>query len=145
MANDYGRDNLYRNEGGRFEDAGQSAGAEDAASGMSVAWSDFDRDGWMDAYVANMWSAAGNRIAFQPEFKAHSIDEVKQRLQRFARGNTLLRNDGEQKFVDVSAETGVEMGRWAWSSQWADLNNDGWEDILIANGYLTGEASTGDL
>jgi hypothetical protein len=37
------------------------------------------------------------------------------------------------------------MGRWAWSSQWADLNNDGWEDILIANGYLTGEASTGDL
>jgi hypothetical protein len=92
-----------------------------------------------------MWSAAGNRITFQPEFKAHSIDEVKRRLQRFARGNTLLRNDGEQKFVDVSAETGVEMGRWAWSSQWADLNNDGWEDILIANGYLTGEASTGDL
>ena len=145
VANDYGRDNLYRNEGGHFEDVGQSAGAEDAASGMSVAWSDFDRDGWMDAYVANMWSAAGNRIAFQPEFKAHSIDEVKRRLQRFARGNTLLRNDGEQKFVDVSAEAGVEMGRWAWSSQWADLNNDGWEDILIANGYLTGEASTGDL
>ena len=145
VANDYGRDNLYRNEGGRFEDVGQSAGAEDAASGMSVAWSDFDRDGWMDAYVANMWSAAGNRITFQPEFKAHSIDEVKRRLQRFARGNTLLRNDGEQKFIDVSAETGVEMGRWAWSSQWADLNNDGWEDILIANGYLTGEASTGDL
>jgi len=70
---------------------------------------------------------------------------VKQRLQRFARGNTLLKNNRDHTFVDVSRHSGVEMGRWAWSSQWADLNNDGWEDILIANGYLTGNASTGDL
>ncbi len=145
VANDYGRDNLYRNDGGRFKDVGDLAGAEDAASGMSVAWSDFNRDGWMDAYVANMWSSAGNRITFQPKFKANSSDEVKHRLQRFARGNTLLENSEDHKFVDVSAKSGVEMGRWAWSSQWADLNNDGWEDILIANGYLTGVASTGDL
>jgi hypothetical protein len=145
VANDYGRDNLYRNDGGRFVDVGDSAGAEDAASGMSVAWADFDRDGWMDAYVANMWSSAGNRITFQPEFKADSSTDVKQRLQRFARGNTLLKNNRDHTFVDVSRHSGVEMGRWAWSSQWADLNNDGWEDILIANGYLTGNASTGDL
>jgi hypothetical protein len=30
------------------------------------------------------------------------------------------------------------MGRWAWSSVFADINNDGWDDLLVANGYLTG-------
>ena len=32
---------------------------------------------------------------------------------------------------------GVTMGNLAWSSAFADIDNDGWEDLLIANGYLT--------
>ena len=142
VANDYGRDNLYLNDGGLFTDIGEQAGAEDAANGMSVSWADFDRDGWMDIYVSNMWSSAGNRIAFQPQFKQDS-PEVRRRLQRFARGNTLLRNNGDHTFEHVSAEAGVEMGRWAWGSLFADVNNDGWEDILISNGYVTGDDPDG--
>jgi hypothetical protein len=30
------------------------------------------------------------------------------------------------------------MGRWSWSSVFADINNDGWDDLLVANGFLTG-------
>jgi hypothetical protein len=145
VANDYGRDNLYRNEAGRFVDVSDDVGAENAASGMSVTWSDFDRDGWADVYVSNMWSAAGNRITYQPHFKKDADPEVKQRLQRFARGNTLLRNNGQASFVDVSEKAGVEMGRWAWGSQFADINNDGWDDILIANGFISKDDNSGDL
>ena len=145
VANDYGRDSLYENQQGHFEDIGDAAGAENAASGMSVTWSDLDHDGWMDAYVGNMWSSAGNRIAFQPEFKADAEQGIKDRLQRFARGNTLLHNNQDQTLSDISEDAGVAMGRWAWSSQLADINNDGWEDILIANGYLTGDDAGGDL
>jgi hypothetical protein len=36
------------------------------------------------------------------------------------------------------------MGRWAWSSLLVDVNNDGWEDVLVANGYITGD-DTDDL
>ena len=36
------------------------------------------------------------------------------------------------------------MGRWAWGSLFADINNDGWEDLLVANGYITQE-DTRDL
>jgi hypothetical protein len=30
------------------------------------------------------------------------------------------------------------MGRWAWGSKFIDINNDGWEDIFVANGFITG-------
>ena len=110
---------------------------------MSVSWGDVDRDGVMDLYVANMFSAAGNRIAPQQGFSPGSSAETRGALLRFARGNTLLLQE-EGKFRDASEELGVTMGRWAWSSMFADINNDGWEDLLVANGYIT-TPDTGDL
>ena len=148
VANDFGRNNLYRNDGTAasgtvFVDVARQSGVEDISAGMGVTWSDFDRDGWMDLYVSNMFSSAGNRIAYQRTFKPRAADEVRSLFQRHARGNTLFRNTGRSgsspfSFVDVSQQHGVTMGRWAWSSQFADLNNDGWDDLLVANGYITG-------
>ena len=111
---------------------------------MGVAWADFDHDGWMDVYVSNMYSAAGNRIATQSAFKPNSDEQVRTRLLRFARGNSLFKNQGDGTFADVSEAAGVTMGRWAWSSNFVDLNNDGWDDLVVANGYVTTEDS-GDL
>ena len=102
------------------------------------------RDGWMDLYISNMFSAAGSRITHQQQFKADAPDVVKRRLQRFARGNTLLRNLGNNSFQDQSVAAGVTMGRWAWGSNFVDINNDGWQDLIVANGFITG-AGTGDL
>ena len=144
IANDFGRDNLYRNDGGTFRDISDAANIENSAAGMGITWTDYDRDGWMDVYVSNMWSSAGRRVTQQPQFKVDDI-EVKKRLQRFARGNTLLHNSGDGTFEDRSGPLGVEMGRWAWSNQFVDLNNDSWEDLVVANGYLTGTDDSGDL
>lgn len=149
VANDYGRNNLYRNDEQkdgtrRFVDIASGAGVEDSASGMSVTWGDYNRDGQMDLYVSNMFSAAGNRITFQDQFKADSPATVRARIQRFARGNTLLKNSGNSTFTDTSEATAVTMGRWAWGSNFIDINNDGWEDLVVANGYVTTE-DTGDL
>ena len=142
VANDYGRNNLYRNDAQknappRFVDIAASAGVEDSASGMSVTWADYDRDGQMDVYVSNMFSAAGNRITFQDQFKTDATADVKARLQRFARGNTLLKNGGNGTFTDSSTASGVTMGRWAWGSNFVDINNDGGEDLVVANGDIT--------
>ena len=98
----------------------------------------------MDVYISNMFSAAGNRITYQDQFKADATYEVKRRIQRLARGNTLLQNAGSGVFHDRSADAGVEMGRWSWDSKFVDLNNDGWLDLLVANGYITAD-DTGDL
>ena len=144
VANDYGQNCLYRNDDGQFVDVAVKAGVVDYGSGMSVSWADYNRDGYMDLYVGNMFSSAGSRITHQAEFKPDVDEIVRQRYQRFAKGNTLFVNLGGQQFEDVGAQAAVEMGRWAWSSLFTDLNNDGWEDLVVANGYLTTE-DTGDL
>ena len=144
VANDYGRNNLYRNSLGRFKDVAPELGVEDMSAGMSVSWADYNRDGWMDFYVSNMFSAAGNRITFQRQFKSTVDEHVRQQYQRHARGNSLFLNSGSQGFQDVSVRTGVSMGRWAWGSKFVDFNNDGWEDIVVANGFISA-TDTGDL
>ncbi|MGK0184236.1 MAG: hypothetical protein ACI9R3_000002 [Verrucomicrobiales bacterium] len=141
VANDFGRNNLYRNEAGTFTDIAATAGVEDISPGMSVTWGDVNRDGWMDLYVSNMFSGAGNRITFQDQFKPGTDTATKAHYQRFARGNALFLNRGDGTFLDSSEASGVSVGRWAWASRMADFNNDGLEDIVVANGFFTQEDS----
>lgn len=138
VANDYGRNNLYRNDGGEFVDVAAAAGVEDISAGMAITWGDYNRDGWLDLYVSNMFSSAGNRVTFQRNFGEGLAQGVKEFYQRHARGNSLFENLGDGTFRDVSVESGTTMGRWAWGSQFVDLNNDGREDLVVANGNLTG-------
>jgi hypothetical protein len=140
VANDFGRNNLYHNQDGKFRDIAAEAGVEDAASGMSVSWGDFNRDGWPDLYVGNMFSAAGNRVAYQRRFEADRGGDAVVQLQRMARGNTLFAaSPNGAGFHDVSETHGVTMGRWAWGSQFVDLNNDSHLDLVVANGFLTSQ------
>ncbi len=141
VANDFGRNNLYRNDGGRFDDVAAEAGVEDISAGMSADWGDYDNDGWMDVYVGNMFSGAGNRIAYQRRFQAANDAGTRSLYQRHAKGNSLFRNAGDGTFWDVSQPAGVTMALWAWSSPFVELNNDGLVDLFVANGFITSEDS----
>lgn len=149
VANDFGRNNLFQNqlaESGKptFLDVAEGADAVDSAFGMSVTWGDFDRDGRIDVYVSNMFSAAGGRIVTQPEFQPDADDDSRAVMARFARGNTLLRNLGAKGFADVSPDAGVSIAGWAWGSKFVDVNNNGRDDLVVANGYITND-DTDDL
>lgn len=149
VANDFGRNNLYRQDRDqgqiRFTDVAPEAGVLDIAAGMSAAWGDYDNDGRLDLYVSNMFSSAGNRIATQERFLQGKDEATRDLFLRHARGNSLFRNSGAPSgFDDVSVGAGVTQGRWAWGSVFADFNNDGWQDIVVANGFITQE-DTGDL
>ena len=139
VANDFGRNNLYRNNGnGTFSDVAEYAGVEDIGAGMSVSWLDYNRDGWPDLYIGNMWSSAGLRITQHPSFQASAPLSVKKMLQRHAKGNSLFHNVGDGTFREVGFDAGVERGGWAWGSDFIDLDNDGYDDLYIANGMITG-------
>lgn len=145
VANDFGRNNLYQNNDGKFVDVAAAAGVEDIATGMSVSWGDYNRDGHMDLYVGNMFSTAGNRVMYQRRFQSDKDEETRGQFRRLARGNSLFRNNGDGTFRDVSVEESVTFGRWSWASLFVDLNNDGWQDILVANGMITSDEDPGDL
>ena len=137
VANDFGRNNLYKNNDGAFVDQASRLKVEDIGAGMSVDWADCNRDGNMDLYVGNMFSAAGNRVTFQSQFSEQREEGVVADVQRMARGNSLFLGVEDASFRDVSLEADVTVGQWAWSSKFVDFNNDGWQDLLVANGYLT--------
>ena len=138
VVNDFGRKNLYRNNGdGTFIDVAHEMGVEDVGAGMSVSWFGQDNDGAADLYVADMWTAAGERIATQPTFKANSPAEVRALYRKHAMGNSLFHNAGKS-FKDATASAGVSMGRWSWSSDVCDFDHDGLPDIYIANGMISG-------
>ena len=139
VVNDFGRKNLYRNNGdGTFSDVAAEAGVEDVGAGMSVGWFDYDNDGLDDVYSADMWTAAGERVSMQAAFRQSSPPAVRELYQRHAMGNSLFRNRGDGRFQDVTALSGAGLGRWAWSSDAWDFDHDGYPDIYIANGFLSG-------
>ncbi|HLW85225.1 MAG TPA: tetratricopeptide repeat protein [Candidatus Sulfotelmatobacter sp.] len=147
VVNDFGRKNLYHNHGdGTFADVAAEAGVEDVGAGMSVCWFDHDNDGADDLYVADMWTAAGERISRQDVFKGQSPQEIRALYRKHSMGNSLLRNTGTGSgsppkplaFEDTTIAAGVGNGRWSWSSDAWDFDHDGFPDLYIANGMISG-------
>jgi tetratricopeptide (TPR) repeat protein len=149
VVNDFGRNNFYRNNGdGTFTAMSTQSHLQDVGAGMSACWTDYNNDGRPDMYVANMWSAAGQRVSEQSRFHANASADVRALYQRHARGNALYRNQGERAFANISEQAGAEMGRWAWGSDAWDFDNDGYADIYVSNGYISApgdKASRADL
>lgn len=139
IANDFGSSQLYRNNGnGTFTVVSREAHVESVGAGMSCCWADYDNDGHQDIYVPSMWEAAGQRVSGQKQFHEKAPENIRELYQRHARGNALYRNAGDGTFKNVGHEAGVEMGRWSWCSDFWDFDHDGFQDLYVANGYLSG-------
>jgi tetratricopeptide (TPR) repeat protein len=139
VANDFGRKNLYRNNGdGTFTDVAAKAGVEDYGPGMSTCWLDHDNDGLQDVYVANMWLPEGRRITADDHFLPGVDPAVRALYQKHNAGNSLYRNAGNGTFEDKTGVAGMAMGGWSWSCASWDFDNDGWADLYVANGFVSG-------
>ena len=136
VANDFGENAFYINEGDRFVDAAERLGVVDAGFGMGVSFGDYDNDGDFDLHVTNMSSTAGQRILkllYPPEH------EIFQTLFRQAGGNSLYANLGDGTFRNVTEEVGGLSGGWAFGGGFLDFDNDGWQDLYTPNGFVSGK------
>ena len=131
----YGSAILYRNNGdGTFSDVTAQAGvADDGNWSSSAGWFDFDKDGWLDLVVTNYidWSPKTNLWCgeHKPGFRSY-CNPNNYRGQK----TTLYHNNHDGTFTDVSEKSGVGNAESKGMSMvLADLNNDGWPDIAIAN------------
>lgn len=131
----WGPDQLFLNLGARFRRATEESGIENTRWGTSAAFLDYDRDGWLDLYVANYVEYdsghdcidSSGRIDFcNPAVFPRTTD----RLFRNISGNS----PGKVRFQDVTAESGIAAVKGAGLGVLtADFNNDGWIDIYVAN------------
>ena len=136
VANDFGENAFYRNDGDRFTDHSAEMGIVDPGFGMGVSFGDYDRDGDYDLHVTNMSSTAGNRIL---ELLYPEEHETRKTLGKQAAGNSLYANQGDGSFRDVTAEVGGLSGGWAFGGGFVDFDNDGWEDLYTPNGFVSGK------
>ncbi len=98
----------------------------------SIAMADYDRDGFLDLYlcVYSYFFGAGEDKAGTP---APYYDA------RNGPPGVLFRNDGRGRFVDATSESGLDEGndRYHFAAAWADYDEDGWPDLLVANDFGT--------
>jgi hypothetical protein len=152
VANEFGNNRLFRNErDGTFTDQTKAAGTEDGGSAMGASWGDIDGDGDLDLFVSGMHSNSGWTL-FHPEFPIPIpwyfrfvglfTDAVQKEsdvlTDRLSRGSSLLRNDGDGTFTDISDSGGVRDGQWGWAGDFLDYDNDGDLDLYAVNGFITG-------
>ena len=136
VANDFGENGFYLNEGETFIDVATARNVLDPGNGMGVSFGDYDNDGDLDLHVTNMSSTAGNRILARLYPDAAPGDSV---LKKLASGNSLFENVGNGAFRDVTSDIGGLSSGWAFGGGFLDFDNDGWEDLHSPNGFISGK------
>ena len=121
---------LYRNKGsGAFTEVTEKAGLADPRWSLNAAWLDYDRDGDLDLFVANYLEYDEGK--FRSFYAAAGYPGP---LSYNGVSCTLYRNNGDGTFTDVTKAAGVaNPGGRAMSVVAADLDNDGWMDLYVAN------------
>jgi len=109
----------------RFVDVTAESGLKPKGDGDFVtvaAAGDYDRDGKLDLYLGRYLDARKNL----PTTLFYA---------RNGEGNALLRNDGNFHFTDVTQKANVREGGLTLGVAWGDYDNDGYQDIYVANDF----------
>jgi hypothetical protein len=124
-ANDVHR--LYRNNGDNtFEDVTDKAnlGGKNLIGGPATVL-DVNNDGLLDIYIGYFGNYPAGEL---PTLKRHNTNGLP---------NVLLQNKGDFKFEDVSEKSGLQNNGWTQAVGHADINGDGWQDIIVGNDFGT--------
>ncbi len=103
-----GNNLLFHNDGnGNFTRITTGIIVNDGGFSQACSWGDYDRDGWLDLFVANS------------------------NLQK----NYLYKNNGNGTFTKITTGNIVNDTSYSRGCAWGDYNNDGWPDIFVVNYY----------
>jgi hypothetical protein len=118
LANDYGPEELYLNDHGRRFTLSTAGLESESKSGMSVALGDVYNRGHLDVFVTNI-----SERGYLFQNNNLRLNEMTARAPRFHN----------------MADAVVADAGWAWGAQFGDLNNDGVNELFVANGFISGD------
>jgi hypothetical protein len=159
---------LFHNLGnGKFEDVTDKMGVHGSRWTLAAASADFNGDGWPDLYVANDYgpeelylndhgqrfvlskagleseSKSGMAVALGDAFNRGRLDafvtNISERGYLFQNNNLRLNQMSESGRFKNVADGQIADAGWAWGAQFGDLNNDGLNELFVANGFISGD------
>ena len=128
VAADFGTSRLFwNNRDGTFTDGTAAAGVGGDENGMGLTIGDYDGDGFFDIFVTSIYDERD--VNNLPGNWGGS-------------GNRLYRNRGDRTFEDATDAAGVRDGGWGWAAVFFDYDNDADLDLLMTNGFVSGNADS---
>ncbi|MEP6990127.1 MAG: CRTAC1 family protein [bacterium] len=170
FATNGGKNLLFHNlGGGRFEDVTDKMGVGGSRWTLAAASADFNGDGWPDIYVANDYgpeelylndhghhfvlssagleseSKSGMSVALGDAYNRGRLDafvtNISERGYIFQNNNLRLNEMTERGAFKNVADAIVANAGWAWGSQFGDFNNDGMNELFVANGFISADSN----
>jgi enediyne biosynthesis protein E4 len=168
FATNGGKNLLFRNLGsGTFEDVTDRMGVGSTRWTLAAASADFNGDGWPDIYLANDYgpeelylndrgqrfvlttagleseSKSGMSVTLGDAYNRGRLDafvtNISERGYLFQNNNLRLNQMPEAgRFRNVAQGEVADAG-WAWGAQFGDLNNDGTNELFVANGFISAD------
>jgi len=168
FATNGGKNLLFHNlGGGKFEDVTDKMGVGSTRWTLAAASADFNGDGWPDIYLANDYgpeelylndhgrrfvlstagleseSKSGMAVALGDAFNRGRLDafvtNISERGYLFQNNNLRLNEMPEARRFRNVAEGAIADAGWAWGAQFGDLNNDGANELFVANGFISAD------
>ena len=168
FATNGGKNLLFHNlGGGKFEDVTDKMGVGSTRWSLAAASADFNGDGWPDIYLANDYgpeelylnqhgrrfvlttagleseSKSGMSATLGDAFNRGRLDafvtNISERGYLFQNNNLRLNEMPEARRFRNVAQGEIADAGWAWGAQFGDLNNDGANELFVANGFISAD------
>ncbi|MEX1270108.1 MAG: FG-GAP-like repeat-containing protein [Balneolaceae bacterium] len=132
------KDRIWMNQGeGIFKAADDWSIRNLSFACMGVDFSDINRDGELDIFTAEMLGTDHDQRLRQvgpddPFPGQHRQTDSRPTYNR----NSLYLKREDETYAEISYLSGVEATGWSWDATFMDIDLDGYEDLIVANGYL---------
>lgn len=130
-------DLLYLNQGGQFTEKIDSAIKHQSRFSMGNDAADINNDGQVDIITVDMLPETNLRkkTVMIPNGYIVYINDFRYGYTHQYVRNMLQVNQGQFRFSEIGQLAGVHQTEWSWSPLFADVDNDGYKDLLVTNGY----------